>query len=691
MRSALRIFSYFIVAIISLPMLAACGKQSDAPTASAGPGQQVGVTRQYDWYMQGRTPAGETTIVKTGDGRITNESFVHWNNREWSVNSEIQLDEDGFIVSQRITGISPFKAPIDETFSYADGVATWSTPGESGSVNSDVPKFYLPNEGLSLGATSAAVRAALASIDNEIELFPTGSARVEKVSELDVKAPAGQQTLSLYQVSGISFTPFYAWFDDDVNLVAVDSGGYLGMIPKGWDVSILQELSSMQTEIAASYAENMAGGLAHSLDTPLIFENVDVVDVVNGELLENRHVMVEGGVIAEIAAAPIESADARRIDAEGKSLLPGLWDMHGHFGLEDGLLNIAGGITNVRDIGSVHEKILETTDKYDSGAVIGPNTWRSGFIDKAGPYASGWAAENLEQALERVDFFAEHGYIQIKLYSSIEPEWVAPIAERARAHGMRLSGHIPAYMSAEQAIQAGYNEIQHINMVFLNFLAGDREDTRQQIRFTLYGDEAGNLDLDSEEVEDFIALLREKDIVIDPTAAIFETMLVHLPGVPDPSYEMIIDHLPPAISRSYFNPEFDIRDTVETWARSSRNQAAMLKKLHDSGVQLVPGSDAVAAFTIHRELELYAEAGIPVAEVLRIGTLDSARVVGVDEKKGSIEVGKDSDLLLVEGNPLEDISAIRNGVLVMKGNTVYQPDELYKTIGVKPFLESVAF
>ncbi len=99
----------------------------------------------------------------------------------------------------------------------------------------------------------------------------------------------------------------------------------------------------------------------------------------------------------------------------------------------------------------------------------------------------------------------------------------------------------------------------------------------------------------------------------------------------------------------------------------------------------------MAAFTIHRELELYAEAGIPFAEVLRIGTLDSARVVGVDGRKGSIEVGKDSDLLLVEGNPLEDISAIRNGVLVMKGNTVYQPDELYKTVGVKPFLESVAF
>ena len=149
----------------------------------------------------------------------------------------------------------------------------------------------------------------------------------------------------------------------------------------------------------------------------------------------------------------------------------------------------------------MHDKTLELTAKHDSGEVIGPNTYRAGFMDKAGPYASGWAAETLEQALERVDFYADNGYIQIKLYSSIEPEWVAPIAERTHARGMRLSGHIPAFMSAEQAVKAGYDEIQHINMVFLNFLAGDREDTRKQIRFTLYGDEAGNLDLDSGEVQ----------------------------------------------------------------------------------------------------------------------------------------------------------------------------------------------
>ena len=327
--------------------------------------------------------------------------------------------------------------------------------------------------------------------------------------------------------------------------------------------------------------------------------------------------------------------------------MPGMWDMHGHFGLSDGVLNIAGGITSVRDIGGVHEKTMELTAKFDSGEVIGPNTYRAGFMDKAGPFASGWAAESLEDALNRVDFYAENGYIQIKLYSSIEPEWVAPIAERAQSHGMRLSGHIPAFMSAEQAVRAGYNEIQHINMVFLNFLAGDREDTREQIRFTLYGDEAGNLDLASDEVEDFIALLKENNVVIDATAAIFETMLIHLPGDPDPTFAAVAEHLPPAIGRSLYNPEFDIRQTVETWGRSNVNQGAMLKKLHDNGIQLVPGSDNMAAFTVHRELEIYAESGISNSDVLRIATLDSARVVGVADRTGSITVGKDSDLILI--------------------------------------------
>ncbi len=174
-------------------------------------------------------------------------------------------------------------------------------------------------------------------------------------------------------------------------------------------------------------------------------------------------------------------------------------------------------------------------------------------------------------------------------------------------------------------------------------------------------------------------------MVVDATAAIFETMLIHTPGQADPTFAAVMEHLPSNVARPLYNPEMKLG---ENWPASAVAQAAMLKKLYESGVQLVPGSDHMAAFTVHRELEVYAEAGIPAAAVLKMATLDSARVVGVDKLTGSIAVGKASDMVLVEGNPFEDISAVRRATLVMKGDTLYRPEELYPAVGVKPFLPS---
>ncbi len=680
--------------LMTLLLAAGCGSSEPPPGADAtdvrGQESSVGTTSSFKWYLERKTPAGQTTIVRTGDGRISNESFLHWNNREYDLNSVLQLDADGYITSQKITGRSPFGAAIDETYSIVNGVASWKTPGESGSATIDEPAFYLATETASMGTTEALVQLAMKSLDNSVNLLPNGSARVTKVTTVDVETPDGPTSLSLMSISGIGFTPSYAWFDDDLRITAV-GGGWLGMLPEGWDPAILETLDKVQTEESAKAIAADAGRLATRADGPVIFENVNVVDVVNGRLLQNHHVRVVDGKIDAVSAEPLNATTALRIDGSDKTLIPGLWDMHGHLSLSHGVLNIAAGIVNVRDIGNEHENIMDVSEQFNSGAVIGPNVFRAGFMDRAGPYAAGYPAESLEDALNRVDFFAEHGYLQVKLYSSIEPEWVAPIAERVHGHGMRLSGHIPAFMSAEQAVRAGYNEIQHINMVFLNFLAGDREDTRQQIRFTLYGDEAGNLDLDSEEVQAFFSLLKANDVVIDPTAAIFHEMLVHLSGSPSPTLADVIDHLPPAVARADYKAEFDISDTVDAWARSAERQAEMIKALHDFGIQLVPGTDDTPGFTLHKELQLYVAAGIPAIEVLRIASLDSARVTGVADSKGSIEVGKDADLVLLDGNPLEDIDAVRNGVLVMKGNTLYRPDELYKTIGVRPFVESVEF
>jgi cytosine/adenosine deaminase-related metal-dependent hydrolase len=669
----------------SLLSLAAVAGLVAMPVVAAEDEGAAGKATKYDWYLQATTPAGQSVITRSGDGRLTNETFVHWNNREYTVNSETQLDADGFIVRQRITGISPFKAPIDENFSIADGKAAWSTVGENGSATVDSPAFYVNSEMGAIESIGALINVALSRIDGEVPLLPSGSARVEHVRDVEVAVGDGERIASLYAISGISFTPVHAWLDEQGDLLALDFGGYLGMVPEGWSKEALTQLSAVQTEEIAAHNRSITADLTHRLDAPLVVENVDVLDVASGELKRAHFVVVDKGKIAAISKSAPEIDGAIRIDGRGKTLMPGLWDMHGHFGLADGVLNIAGGITSVRSIGSVHEKIMDIVEQIDSGAVIGPRTYRAGFMDKAGQYASGWTAETLEDALERVDFYAEHGYLQVKLYSSIEPEWVKPIAERAHSHGMRLSGHIPAFMSAEQAIRAGYDEIQHINMVFLNFISGDQADTRQQLRFSLYGEKGADVDLDSQEVDEFIELLVEKDIVIDPTAAIFEDMLTHVAGEPSPTFASVISHLPPTVGRGMFNPQFPNGDT---WSRSAPNQAKMLRKLYEGGVTLVPGSDNLAAFTVHRELEVYVNAGIPNAAVLRMATLDSAAVVGVDERTGSIEVGKDADLILIDGNPLDDISAVRRATLVIKGDTAYRPDQLYKAVGVTPFVPS---
>ena len=109
----------------------------------------------------------------------------------------------------------------------------------------DDPAFYVANEGLTLGAAGALLKAAVKNIDNSIDLLPNGRLRVEKVLDVTVDTPGGEQLVSLYASHGIGFTPNYTWFDENLDLVAIDVGGYLGMIPEGWDVSVLKQLSTI--------------------------------------------------------------------------------------------------------------------------------------------------------------------------------------------------------------------------------------------------------------------------------------------------------------------------------------------------------------------------------------------------------------------------------------------------------------
>jgi imidazolonepropionase-like amidohydrolase len=238
-------------------------------------------------------------------------------------------------------------------------------------------------------------------------------------------------------------------------------------------------------------------------------------------------------------------------------------------------------------------------------------------------------------------------------------------------------------MTAEQAVREGFDEIQHVNFLFLNFLSGF--DTRTPERFTQLGAHAAELDLGSDKVKAFLALLKEKKTVSDPTVNAFEAMLTGRSGQIDPGLAPVADRLPPQVRRDLLGGGLPVPPGMDQRYRDSfRALLSMVRALHDNGITIVAGTDSMAGFGLHRELELYGQAGIPNLDILRAATIVPAQVMKRDKDFGSLETGKMADVILVDGQPDQKISDIRRVVLTVKGGVVYDPAALYREVGVKP-------
>lgn len=169
-------------------------------------------------------------------------------------------------------------------------------------------------------------------------------------------------------------------------------------------------------------------------------------------------------------------------------------------------------------------------------------------------------------------------------------------------------------------------------------------------------------------------------------------MLLGRPGKMNPEFSDVADHLPVNVSRGFTGASLEVNpEHRDDYDKSAQALLRMLRKLYEHKVRMVAGTDGFQGLTLLRELELYAQAGIPNADVLRAATLEPARVAGALETSGTITVGKDADLILLDGNPLEDINALRRTTLVIEGQNLYKPDDLFQAIGIKPFHESVDF
>ncbi len=386
------------------------------------------------------------------------------------------------LTSLQVSGHSYMGAPVDESFSVENGrpvgKARWKKAKRlPGRVTTPQTMAHLNRLPCWRGRCWPAPAG-------ELNLLPAGKASIQKVTDKVITHAEQEQRVSLYAISGLSFTPQYLWLDADNELFTI-ALGWMGLTPRGFH-EVLPLLQEIQDRAEQDYHRQLAEKLTNKLPADWILRNVSIVNVESGTLTTGQLVAVSNGKIVKIMdnarLKPPASDDAatRIIDGQGLTLIPGLWDMHTHLSLEAGLMQIAAGVSTVRDMANDPVRLKSIRQSFDSGEVIGPRSFTAGFIDKESPYSAptGRLAQSLDDALVMVREYAEMGYPQIKIYSSIEPEWVKPIAEETHRHGMRLSGHIPSYMTASQAVNDGFDEIQHINMLFPEFSWPARKMTR---------------------------------------------------------------------------------------------------------------------------------------------------------------------------------------------------------------------
>ena len=247
-----------------------------------------------------------------------------------------------------------------------------------------------------------------------------------------------------------------------------------------------------------------------------------------------------------------------------------------------------------------------------------------------------------------------------------------------------MSGHIPAGLTASDAVKLGYDEIQHANFLVLNFMP-DVKETRTPARFIEPARRTGDLDLGSPEVRQFIQLLRDRHVTLDPTLSVFESMFLDRPGVMAVGFRTVADRLPVQIRRGVLAGNLPMPPGMDEKYRASwKKMLAFIRELYLAGIPIEAGTDSMAGFSLHRELEIDAEAGIPAPEVLRLATLGAARIMGFESQLGSVRPGKLADVVLIDGDPAARISDVRKAVVTVKDGLVYRPAELYGELGVKP-------
>ena len=633
----------------------------------------------------GGANVGHLDVVRSGDTVKIDYDYKN-NGRGPTMKEELKLDAKGMPVSWKITGNSTFGNAINESFTMQRGTARWTDSTGSGTAKPKGQAIYVAQEGSPWSAGLYA-RALLADDDRSIPALPGGALSLAELEKVQVTGSGGAMTVTAYALSGNDLDPGYFLLDDKGALFAAISPRAV-FVRKGFEGEDIK-LRDLAVKYSTERFVKMQAKAANSYKAPVRITNVRVFDPVAMKLTEPKSVLVSGRHISAVlpASSPATPGEVT-IDGEGGTLVPGLYEMHGHIGQEDAMLNVLAGITSVRDMGNEIDVLDGLIERIESGVLAGPRITRAGFIEGKSPFSSnnGILVNSQQEAIDAARFYAARDYQAIKIYNSMNPEWIPALVKEAKALGLHVMGHVPAFTNADAMIAAGYDEMTHINQVMLGWVLEPGEDTRTLLRLTALK-RLPALDLNSGRVNATIRAMVDRKVTIDPTFAIHESLLLSRNGMINPGMVDYVDHMPVGVQRSAKQAWAKIADAADDKAyRGAFDQvAATIRKMHESGIFLIPGTDMGGSFTYHRELELYQKAGMTPAQILRRATYDMAQYLKQDQSLGSIEKGKCADFFLIQGDPTRDLKAIKAIRLVAKDGVFYYPSEVYPEFGIKPF------
>src|SRR5271154_6359810 len=520
----------------------------------------------------------------------------------------------------------------------------------------------------------------------QLATLPTGKVKIEPRGTDAVRVDGKDQKLDRFTIEGLIWGRETLWFDANRNLVAAVTTDaefdHFEAIREGYESGLGTFVGLAGSDGMAALAE-ISKGISGSRAEKIAIVGGTLIDGTGRDPIPDSVVVIEKGRIVDAglkSRVKIPSG-AQKVDARGKTILPGLWDMHAHFEqVEWGPIYLAAGATTVRDCGNEFEFITAVRDAITQGRGLGPRLLLAGIVDGSGPLALGVArVDTPEQARMWTDKYHDAGFQQMKIYSSVKLEELKVVAEEAHRLGMTVTGHVPEGLDAYQTIDAGQDQINHIEYIADIMVPPLPANAKTLDRLKARGD----IDLSSPEAQKAISFLVQHGTVVDPTLSIFEFFTANTSKPPisiEPGIAKVAPELAAILSGT--SPPSLASPLIE---KMFQKEVAIVGALHRAGVLIVAGTDQnVPCHSLYREIELYVQAGFTPMEAIQAATIVPTRVMGLDKQLGTVEAGKRADVIIVGGNPLESIHNIRKVEFVITNGVMYNCAELWRSVGFKP-------